>query len=81
MTITISKVLLFYQQKLCHSGAEKLLEVWFNNDSMVDAKSLRVIPEAEWIALLDLAQCQILSRRKNEKLDAYVLRYIRYSVM
>uniref|UniRef100_A0A914VN07 S-adenosylmethionine decarboxylase proenzyme n=1 Tax=Plectus sambesii TaxID=2011161 RepID=A0A914VN07_9BILA len=52
-------------------GAEKLLEIWFHVEPT--SKSLRVIPYNELTELLDLAHCQIISSRSNEKVDAYVL--------
>ena len=52
-------------------GTEKLLEVWFTASSS-DA-SLREIDRKDLEDLLQLVKCQILSERRCEQMDAYVL--------
>ncbi|KAI3647109.1 hypothetical protein MP228_007330 [Amoeboaphelidium protococcarum] len=53
-------------------GAEKLLEVWFDGGAD-DTQSLRSICKEDWITLLKLVQCEILSHVSNEYVDAYLL--------
>lgn len=58
-------------------GAEKLLEVWFENSGQQQQKSkssLRKIPESELIRMLDMAGCHILQVLRTEEIDAYLLR-------
>ncbi|XP_064489325.1 S-adenosylmethionine decarboxylase proenzyme-like [Ornithodoros turicata] len=55
-------------------GTEKLLEVWFSRrDGKEDNCDLRKIPRATWESLLKLVKCEIISFKKNEHLDSYVL--------
>lgn len=60
----------------CHffEGTEKLMEIWFDEDSALDSKAdLRLIPRKAWESMLSLVKCEIISFKKNEHLDAYVL--------
>ncbi|GIY61222.1 s-adenosylmethionine decarboxylase proenzyme [Caerostris darwini] len=56
-------------------GAEKLLEIWFgrSNESNTPKCDLRLIPRYEWEEVLDMVKCTIISFKKNDYLDAYVL--------
>lgn len=59
-------------------GPEKLLEVWFWPDeksipSGINQEGLRLIPINEWIKILDLVNCKILSMKSSEFVDAYLL--------
>lgn len=55
-------------------GTEKLLEVWFSRrDGKEENCDLRKIPRSTWESLLKLVKCEIISFKKNETLDAYVL--------
>lgn len=57
-------------------GTEKLLEVWFSRrDKIADGLScdLRKIPRSAWESLLKLVKCEIISFRKSDHMDAYVL--------
>ncbi|VDN07664.1 unnamed protein product [Thelazia callipaeda] len=51
---------------------EKLIEIWFDKDQD-GAKSLRNIPYAELVVMLDIADCHILHSRSNGCMDSYVL--------
>ncbi|ODV62195.1 adenosylmethionine decarboxylase SPE2 [Ascoidea rubescens DSM 1968] len=56
-------------------GPEKLLEIWLTpheNDLNVE-NGLRSVPLFEWQNLLDIINCKILSLKKSENLDAYIL--------
>lgn len=53
-----------------YEGPEKLLEIWF---AAVDGASLRDIKRPEWIKLLLLIKCEILSVIENEHVTAYLL--------
>jgi len=55
-------------------GTEKLLEIWFDieQDTGKDC-DLRVIPRSAWESLLRVVKCEIISFKKNDFLDAYVL--------
>lgn len=52
-------------------GAEKLLEIWFEDDN--GAGDLRLIPRAELDNLLKLINAEIISVTKNDSIDSYVL--------
>lgn len=59
-------------------GPEKLLEIWFWPDeksipSDIDDEGLRLIPVDEWIKILDLVNCKILSMKSSKLMDAYLL--------
>ncbi|SCU92072.1 LAMI_0E08658g1_1 [Lachancea mirantina] len=57
-------------------GPEKLLEIWFYPDveSIPNSgKTLRSIPFENWVEILQLVKCQVLSMNRSEKLDAYLL--------
>jgi S-adenosylmethionine decarboxylase len=55
-------------------GTEKLLEVWFDKyDDNNKECDLRVIPRSAWESLLSLVKCEIISFKRSEQLDAYVL--------
>ncbi|SCW03671.1 LAFE_0G15610g1_1 [Lachancea fermentati] len=57
-------------------GPEKLLEIWFypNVQSIPDGtKTLRSIAFEKWIHILELVKCQVLSMKKAEKMDAFLL--------
>lgn len=53
-------------------GPEKLLEIWFHND--VNSHSIRDVKEEDWVEILNLIQCQILSKIQNSFVDSYLLR-------
>lgn len=53
-------------------GAEKLLEIWFENTNS-SLTGLRSVDPAVWHDMLKLVQCQVLSTIKNEVVDAYLL--------
>lgn len=57
-------------------GPEKLLEIWFfesAKDVPDSSKSLRAIPIEQWVKILDLVNCKILSRKTSKLVDAYLL--------
>lgn len=55
-------------------GTEKLLEVWFSRrDGKEENCDLRKISRSTWESLLKLVKCEIISFKKNETLDSYVL--------
>lgn len=55
-------------------GTEKLLEVWFSrSDGKDDNCDLRRISRDHWESLLQVVKCEIISFKKNEHLDSYVL--------
>lgn len=59
-------------------GPEKLLEIWLwesesDAPQHIHERGLRAIPLEQWLSLLDLVSCKILSRKSSEKVDAYVL--------
>lgn len=58
-----------------YEGTEKLLEIWFTNSNQrhLDQCDLRKIQRAALDSLLKFAQCQILSVRRTEHFDGYVL--------
>jgi len=52
-------------------GAEKLLEIWFEDDS--GKGDLRMIPRVELEELLMIIRAEIVNVTKNESIDSYVL--------
>lgn len=55
-------------------GTEKLLEIWFGCEKGTgELCDLRSIPRATWDTILKLVKCEIISFKKNDYLDAYVL--------
>lgn len=57
-----------------YEGTEKLLEVWFTrSDNRSDQCDLRRIPRSAWESLLKFARCEILSMRRTDHVDGYVL--------
>lgn len=61
-------------------GAEKLLEIWFGSsgpkssiDSSNSIADLRKIPRGALESILKLVNCQIISSKRNDSIDAYVL--------
>lgn len=58
-----------------YEGTEKLLEIWFTKTDTrrVDTCDLRKIQRAALDSLLKFARCQILSMRRTEHFDGYVL--------
>lgn len=57
-----------------YEGTEKLLEVWFaRSDNRSDHCDLRKIKQSAWETLLNFAQCKILSIKRSEHFDGYVL--------
>lgn len=57
-----------------YEGTEKLLEVWFTrSDNRNEQCDLRKIQRPAWESLLKFARCEILSMRRTEHLDGYVL--------
>uniref|UniRef100_A0A6G1SK17 S-adenosylmethionine decarboxylase proenzyme n=1 Tax=Aceria tosichella TaxID=561515 RepID=A0A6G1SK17_9ACAR len=58
-----------------YEGTEKLLEIWFTktDSRRIDNCDLRKIQRAALESLLKFARCQILSMRRTEHFDGYVL--------
>lgn len=57
-----------------YEGTEKLLEVWFTRtDNRIDHCDLRKIQRSAWESLLKLVRCEILSMRRTDHFDGYVL--------
>lgn len=59
-------------------GPEKLLEIWFFKchtklPQGVPEEGLRSIPLEQWVKLLDLVNCKILSMKSSKFMDAYLL--------
>lgn len=56
-------------------GPEKLLEIWFYPDptNIPTSKTLRSIPVAQWVDILKLVKCEILSMKSTANLDAFLL--------
>jgi len=56
-------------------GVEKLLEIWFTANAGAGnaCGDLRKIPRMELENLLETVKCKIISSRKNDNIDAYVL--------
>lgn len=56
-------------------GPEKLLEIWFqfDNKSTSNPSGLRVIEYDTWARVLSLVKCDILSVKRNDFFDAYLL--------
>lgn len=64
------------QSKECnfYEGTEKLLEVWFaRSDNRTDGCDLRKIPRTSWESMLKFVRCEILSHRRTDHVDGYVL--------
>uniref|UniRef100_A0A915DWN3 S-adenosylmethionine decarboxylase proenzyme n=1 Tax=Ditylenchus dipsaci TaxID=166011 RepID=A0A915DWN3_9BILA len=58
-------------QEFFFEGAEKLLEIWF--EDIGEANSLRQIPRDKLVEMLALASCHILHCKSNSYIDSYVL--------
>lgn len=57
-----------------YEGTEKLLEVWLTrSDNRTDNCDLRKIKRSAWESLLKFVRCEILSMRRTEHVDGYVL--------
>lgn len=57
-----------------YEGTEKLLEIWFTrSDNRLDSCDLRKIKRSALDSLLEFVRCQILSMRRSEHFDGYVL--------
>ncbi|XP_041449665.1 S-adenosylmethionine decarboxylase proenzyme isoform X5 [Drosophila obscura] len=54
-------------------GAEKLLEIWFEETSNSN-NDLRNITRCDWENVLRHVNCEIISFSKNDLIDAFVLR-------
>lgn len=58
-------------------GPEKLLEVWFWPDELIprpyNPEGLRAIPLTQWVKMLDLVNCKVLSMKSCKFMDAYLL--------
>ncbi|CUS23914.1 LAQU0S12e02872g1_1 [Lachancea quebecensis] len=57
-------------------GPEKLLEIWFFKSARCvpdQNRTLRSIDFNTWVQLLELVKCQVLSMKKTEKMDAFLL--------
>ncbi|GFU17697.1 s-adenosylmethionine decarboxylase proenzyme [Nephila pilipes] len=56
-------------------GTEKLLEIWFGRrtESNTANCDLRAIPRSTWEKILKIVKCTIISFKKNDYMDAYVL--------
>ncbi|XP_031632196.1 S-adenosylmethionine decarboxylase proenzyme isoform X2 [Contarinia nasturtii] len=54
-------------------GVEKLLEIWFTPNPSNKNADLRKIPRSMWDALLKSVRCEIISFKRNDQIDAYVL--------
>lgn len=53
-------------------GVEKLLEIWFEDSAKLDG-DLRNITRIEWEKLLCHVKCEIISFKKNDFIDAFLL--------
>ncbi|XP_074604405.1 S-adenosylmethionine decarboxylase [Brevipalpus obovatus] len=63
-------------ETFCHffEGTEKSMEIWFDDQSPEGFNcDLRLIPRKAWESILASVKCEIISFKKNEQLDAYVL--------
>ncbi|CAL1269957.1 unnamed protein product [Larinioides sclopetarius] len=62
-------------------GTEKLLEIWFGRRQESNSLNcdLRSIPRSTWEKILQIVKCTIISFKKNDYIDAYVLRSIFYA--
>ncbi|KAG9510876.1 S-adenosylmethionine decarboxylase proenzyme [Fragariocoptes setiger] len=70
----ISKDIVSDSDERFYEGTEKLLEIWFGrSDNCTDNCDLRKIQRPAWDALLKFAQCEIISFRRTESIDGYVL--------
>lgn len=54
-------------------GTEKLLEVWFGSKDPAYEGDLRTIEKDEWVKLLKLVRCEIISMKQDESMVAYLL--------
>ncbi|ODV81599.1 S-adenosylmethionine decarboxylase [Suhomyces tanzawaensis NRRL Y-17324] len=59
-------------------GPEKLLEIWFWKSEShlpkhLSNEGLRSIPLEQWVKVLDLVNCKILSMKSSKYMDAYLL--------
>jgi len=56
-------------------GVEKKLEIdfFFIDQEKADPRGLRTIPKTKWVEMLKLIKCAILSEKKNDYFDAYLL--------
>ncbi len=57
-------------------GPEKLLEIWLyesERDVPRPAEGLRAVPLADWVDMLDLVNCKVLSMKSLPQVDAYLL--------
>lgn len=56
-------------------GPEKLLEIWFypNSESITNGKKLRDIPVETWVSILKLVNCEVLSIKSTDMVDAFLL--------
>lgn len=56
-------------------GPEKLLEIWFypNSESVPGAKNLRSISVETWVSILKLVNCEVLSIKSTDMVDAFLL--------
>lgn len=59
------------------TGAEKLLEILFDGEQL-GARSLRIIPFNELVAMLDIAHCHILHYSCTDSMNSYVLRFAHF---
>lgn len=56
------------------TGPEKLIEIWFEPTSGLEAHScLRSVERRVWEEMLDVVKCQVLSVIENHHADAYLL--------
>lgn len=57
-----------------YEGTEKLLEIWFTcSNGHTENCDLRKIQRSAWESLLKFARCEILSMKRGEHFDGYVL--------
>lgn len=59
-------------------GPEKLLELWFFDSEAaipqhISSEGLRSIPLEDWVEVLDLVNCKVLSMKSSNEVDAYLL--------
>ncbi|KAH8929284.1 S-adenosylmethionine decarboxylase [Atractiella rhizophila] len=55
-------------------GPEKLLEIWFAEDaSACEGVGLLQVSKEQWVTMLDLVKCQVLSVLKGNGVHAYLL--------
>lgn len=55
-------------------GPEKLLEIWvWSHEDQAINEGLRSIPFDQWVKILDLVNCKVLSMKSTKYMDSYLL--------